>query len=311
MQLSASTRVLVTGASGLIGSHVAAQLGGQADVVCVSRAERSSEGVSWIAADLSHHGTASRIVGEVEPAAVIHLAGAVRGDRTVDAVLPTLYGNLVATVELLEAVTRAGVQRIVVSGSFLEEPAEPAATKAPSPYGASRWSSSLYARTFHALFGTPVTVLRPSYTYGPGQDDEKLIPHVISSVLRGESPALASGERYMDFVYAEDMARAFIHAVTAPAVDGLTIDVGSGQLTQVREVVESVLDLLGPDVPRPEYDAIAVRPFEQELTVDTEPARRLLGWSATTPLREGLRKTVEWYTGRERAPSEPRRSLPA
>lgn len=302
MHLTKRSRVLVTGASGLIGRHVAAQLRERVEVVCVSRTAQAFDGVSWIAADLAQAGTSQRIVAEVKPSAVIHLAGEVRGDRTIDAVLPTLYTNLVATVELLEAATRADVERIVVSGSFLEEPlAGQAEVKAPSPYGASRWGSSTYARTFHALFGTPVTVLRPSYAYGPGQDTGKLIPHVISRVLDGESPALASGERYIDFVYADDVAAAFIAAATASDVEGQTFDIGFGDLTQVREVVETILDIVGPDVPRPDYNAIAVRPFEQELEVDTEPARRILGWSASTPLREGLRRTVEWYARREDA----------
>jgi nucleoside-diphosphate-sugar epimerase len=292
--------VLVTGASGLIGRHVTAQLSGRTEVVCVSRAAHDRQAAHWIDADLAQRGEAKRVIAEVEPSVLIHLAGAVRGDRTLDAVLPTLYANLVGTVELLEAATAAGVQRIVISGSAIEEPlARGADVRAPSPYGASRWGSSMYARTFHALFDTPVTVLRPSYTYGPGQDSEKLlIPYVLSKALRGESPELSTGARLMDFVYAGDVAAAFISAVAAPDVEGQTLDVGSGELIQVRQVVDMVLNMLGPDAPRATYGVVAVRPFEQEVAVDPEPARRMLGWAATTPLQEGLARTVDWYVRR-------------
>jgi nucleoside-diphosphate-sugar epimerase len=298
-ELSADSRVLVTGASGLIGRCVAALLRGRVELFCVSRVERRPNGeCTWLAADLAEPGTARRLVEHVEPSIVIHLAGAVRGDRSLDAVLPTLGANLLSTVELLEAATRAGVARIVASGSLLEEPStgDPSATP-PSPYGASRWASSMYARLFHTLFETPVTILRPSYAYGPGQETTKLLPHVISTALRGDRPQLASGERLVDFVYAEDVGRAYVTAATAPDVEGVTIDIGCGEATPVRDVVDALVDLMGPETPRPVYGALHDRPFEQEIRVATERAARLLGWTATTALDEGLRRTLAWYVG--------------
>jgi UDP-glucose 4-epimerase len=295
VELSPDSRVLLTGASGLIGRQVAALLHDRVELFCVSRQPQSGNGATWIAADLGTSGTARKLVEQVRPSVIIHLAGAVRGDRTLDAVLPTLRSNLVGTVELLDAAARADIARVVASGSLLEEPAggDPSAIP-PSPYGASRWASSMYARVFHLLFGTPVVVLRPSYAYGPGQTG-KLIPHVISSALRGVSAELASGERRMDFVYAEDVGRAYVAALSAPGVEGEIIDIGCGELTRVRDVVDMVLDLVGPQRPSASYGAIDERPFEQEVQVDVDRARRLLGWIATTPLEEGLRRTVEWY----------------
>jgi UDP-glucose 4-epimerase len=296
--------VLVTGASGLIGRHVVAQLRDRVRLYAVSRTDRAQDPrVTWLTADLAATGVARGLVDEIEPHVIVHLAGAVRGDRSLDAVLPTLGANLVPTVELFEAATRAGVSRIVASGSLLEEPASgDVSAIPPSPYGASRWASSMYARLFHALFETPVTVLRPSYAYGPGQDATKLLPHVISTALRGQRPELASGERRVDFVYAEDVARAYVAGATAPEVEGVTIDIGCGEATPVRDVVEALVDLMGPGAPRPIYGAISDRPFEQEIVVNTECARRLLAWTATTSLDEGLRRTLAWYAGsKERA----------
>jgi UDP-glucose 4-epimerase len=287
----------VTGASGLIGRQVEGLLRGRVELFCVSRVEQSGdEECTWLTADLAEPGTARRLVEQVEPLVVIHLAGAVRGDRSLDAVLPTLGANLVASVELLEAASRAGVTRVVASGSLLEEPSsgDPSAVP-PSPYGASRWASTMYARLFHTLFGTPVAILRPSYAYGPGQEATKLLPHVISTALRGEQPQLASGERRVDFVYAEDVGRAYVSAATAPGIEGETIDIGCGVLTSVKEVVDAVVDLMGPGAPRPVYGAFGDRPFEQEIRVDTERAARLLGWTATTSLDEGLTRTLAWY----------------
>ena len=73
-----------------------------------------------------------------------------------------------------------------------------------------------------------MVILRPSYVYGPGQEQTKLIPHVITTLLEGGSPSSARGERLLDWVYAEDVAGAYIEAAFAPRVDGRTIDLGRG-----------------------------------------------------------------------------------
>lgn len=181
-------RVLVAGTTGMIGTHVLRVLPREAEVVAVSRAPREGGGgrARWRICDLTQPGAATDLV--------IHLAGAVRGDRSLEAVGPTLHANLVATVELLEAATRASCHRIVLSGSQLEEPAVAGHHAVPpSPYGASRWPSSAYGRMFHAVFGTPVVVLRPQYVYGPGQRTTFLIPHVITALLDARSPQLKHG----------------------------------------------------------------------------------------------------------------------
>jgi nucleoside-diphosphate-sugar epimerase len=290
-------RVLVTGASGLIGRHVLPLLPADADVYALSRVERPSDGrVTWLVGDLGEGGTAHEVVTTVSPSVVIHLAGAVRGDRALEAVQPTLAANLVGTVGLLEAAVRAGVRRVVVSGSLLEEPAsgDPSAVP-PSPYGASRWAASAYTRMFHALFGLPVVILRPSYAYGPGQESSKLVPHVITSLHRGDAPGLASGDRRIDFVFAADVAEAYVAATNADAAVGNTIDLGSGALTPVRDVVEKIRALVGPDAPVASYGSVSDRPLEQEVAVDVERAKRLLGWKATTSLDDGLRRTIAYY----------------
>ncbi|MGZ5314799.1 MAG: NAD-dependent epimerase/dehydratase family protein [Solirubrobacterales bacterium] len=289
-------RVLVTGASGLIGSHVLPLLR-DADLVALSRSPRPDEdGLRWLACDLAEPGSAFEIVTSVQPDVVIHLAGAVRGDRSLEAVAPTLGANLVASVELLEAATKVGCRRIVISGSLLEEPAAGGPMAVPtSPYGASRWAASAYGRMFHALFDSPVVILRPSFAYGPGQESTKLIPYAITTLLEGGSPQLSSGERRLDCVYAEDVAQAYVDAASVPGVEGRTIDIGNGTLSSVRMIVQLIVDLLGSTPGHPVFGALPVRPFEQEVEVDVEEAARALGWRATTGLEDGLRATVAWF----------------
>jgi UDP-glucose 4-epimerase len=301
-------RVLVTGTTGMIGTHVLRVLPKEAEVVAVSRAPREGGGgrARWRICDLTQPGAATDLVASVRPDIVIHLAGAVRGDRSLEAVGPTLQANLVATVELLEAATRASCHRIVLSGSQLEEPAVAGHHAVPpSPYGASRWASSAYGRMFHAVFGTPVVVLRPQYVYGPGQRTTFLIPHVITALLDGRSPQLSTGERLLDCVYAEDVARAYVAAAEAPGLEGSTIDIGSGALTSVRRIVELIIEYVGPSTGRPVFGALPQRPQEQLVETDVDETARVLGWRATTGLEEGLRRTVEWYRTRLAPKAEP------
>jgi nucleoside-diphosphate-sugar epimerase len=293
----AGARVLVTGASGLIGSHLLRVLDSTVEVVGVSRAARpDGDGVRWLTCDLAQPGAVEYAVDAARPDVIVHLAGAVRGDRTLDAVVPTLRANLLATVELLDVATRAGCRRIVMSGSLMEEPVSGAPDGVPpSPYGASRWAASSYGRMFHALFDAPVVILRPSYAYGPGQEDSKLIPYVTKALLEGESPELSSGERLIDWVYAEDVARAYLAAASAAGVEGRTLDVGSGIVASVNEVVLAIADAVGPTGGTPRFGAVAARPLEQDVVPDIEATAAMLGWRATTGLEEGLRRTVEWY----------------
>ena len=303
MTTLSGARVLVTGGSGLIGRNVVDLIDREADVHAVSRSPRAGRpGLQWWMRDLAEPGATQQLVASVRPDVVIHLAGAVRGDRSLDAIEPTLRANLMSTVELLEACTRTGCRRIVVSGSLLEEPASAAVQPIPpSPYGASRWAATAYARMFHALFDARVAILRPSFAYGPGQEATKLVPYVITTLLAGQSPTLSSGERLLDLVYAADVAGAYLAAATAPGIDGHTIDIGCGRLASVHDVVQELVRIVGRTEGQPVFGALPIRPLEQEVEVDVNEAARLLDWRATTSLADGLRQTVEWFRAHDAA----------
>ena len=92
----------------------------------------------------------------------------------------------------------------------------------------AKWGQLAYARYFSALHELPMVHLRVSMVYGPGQLDlRKLVPYVTVSLLRGETPQLASGMREVDWVYVEDVVEAFLRAAVAPGADGQSLDIGS------------------------------------------------------------------------------------
>ena len=290
-------RVLVTGASGFIGSHLCArlvELG--ADVHGVSRAPRNDSSVSqWWQVTLDNEIATRSLVETVEPAIIFHLASFVSGSRAIEHVMPALRSNLLSTVNLLGSVTETGCPRIVLTGS-LEETEGDSTTAVPvSPYAAAKSAASTYAGMFHALYNTPVVTARLFMVYGPDQKDhKKLVPYVTLSLLRGEMPRLMSGMREVDWIYVDDVVDAYLALAVKPGIEGNTIDVGSGELTSVRDVVMALVDILGQDV-KPAFGSVNDRSMERVRVADIEHAYEIAGWRPSTNLSEGLAKTVDWY----------------
>jgi nucleoside-diphosphate-sugar epimerase len=294
----AGVSVLVTGASGFIGSHLCLQLLREgAWVHAVSRGRHGSnhERLRWWQADLGQAGAVRQLWQAVRPEIVFHLASHVAGARELGKVLPTFYDNLASTVHLLTVATETGCRRIVISSSS-EEPQQFDGASIPcSPYAAAKWSGSAYGRMFHALFHTPVVMPRVFMTYGPDQKDtQKLVPYVVRSLLQNEAPKIGNGTRLVDWIFVDDVVEGLLRAATVEGIEGASFDMGSGTLISIRHVVEQIVGVMESEV-RPQFGAVPDRPLEQERAADTAFLNDRLGWTPQTPLRRGLEATVAWY----------------
>ncbi|WP_181183490.1 MULTISPECIES: NAD(P)-dependent oxidoreductase [unclassified Mesorhizobium] len=293
----ADLKVLITGGSGFLGSHLCQRLLGLGcEVHATSRfkRERDDNGPIWWEADMADLSTVRRVVAAVKPDILYHLAGSVGASPDLELVVPTYQSLLTSTLNVLVAGTEAGSGRIILSGSFTEPQPGLEHPTPYSPYAAAKWAASGYGRMFHALFQAPVVILQPFMVYGPRQAPAKLIPSVIKSLLCEAEPKVTSGKRKADWIYVNDVIDGFILAATTKGIEGNTIDLGSGRLVSVREIVEKVVAIVG-SAPSPVFGAVPDRPSENEVMADTECALARLGWAAKTSLDEGLRRTVQWY----------------
>jgi UDP-glucose 4-epimerase len=297
----AGSSVLVTGASGFIGTHICRQLlACRARVHAVSREPRRSQvsDLQWWRADLADISAVRKVFKTVKPEIVFHLASYVVGARGLEAVMPTFQGNLASTVNLLTAATEEGCRRIVLASSS-EEPRTLSDTTFPcSPYAAAKLASSIYGRMFYQLYQTPVVIPRIFMTYGPNQKDlQKLVPFVICRLLRGEAPKLSSGRRLADWIYIDDVVEGLLRASVITGIEGCMFDLGSGSLVSVRGIVEQIVEIVGGKV-EPEFNALSDRPFEQERAAETSFLSDKLGYNPKTAMSEGLAATVAWYRQR-------------
>lgn len=313
----AGRSVLVTGAGGFIGSHLAERLAraGASVRAFVRYTSRGDHG--WLeAADPD-------VVRELEvfrgdlanPEAV---SGAVAGREVVfhlGALIPIPYSyrhprefvtaNVSGTLNVLEAARRAEVQRIVhtstseVYGTAQHIPiTEEHPLHPQSPYAATKVAADQLALSYQRSFETPVVVVRPFNTYGPRQSARAVIPTIITQALSREEIELGATDTTRDFLYVGDTVAGMMRGGSTSGVEGEVINLGTGVEVSIAEVVERVLKLLGQDLPV-SLDDDRLRPADSEverLVAGTAKAEALLGWTPETDLDEGLQLTIDWLT---------------
>ncbi len=295
----------MTGASGFIGVHLCRRLLDEgAEVHAVYRTQRpiDLEGQRLWQADLAILDSVKQLLRRVQPEIVFHLASYVKGAPGIEHVLPTFQSNLQSTVNLLTVSAETTRPRIVLTGSLAEPEAKNGEEFPSAPYAAAKWACTGYARMFHALYKLPTVIARVFMVYGPAQLDlTKLVPYVILSCLQGRQPKITTGDRLVDWIYVSDVVNGFVAIAQSSNLDGATVDLGSGSLVSIREIVQQLVREIGTGV-LPEFGALPDRPMEPTRTARTADTLALIGWKPEVTLQEGLQRTVDWYRSQHQSP---------
>jgi UDP-glucose 4-epimerase len=178
------------------------------------------------------------LVIRIKPNVIYQLASSNPGLQNSECLLATFETDLRSTVNVLLATKASSCKLLVIPASLDELIYDGRLLTSSSQYAAGRAAATYCGLTFQQLYGVPVAVLWPFMTYGPGQNVHKLIPHTIVSLLQNQASKVSSGVRRVDSVYVEDVIWALITVALRPEAVGVVIDVGSGHLVSVREVVE-------------------------------------------------------------------------
>ena len=291
-------RVLITGASGFVGLHLCeALLELGAEIHALSRnagLQSLPDGITLHTVDLRNLDSVKHCLENAKPDVVYHLASLVNTRQNLNLVLPTLNNNLVGSVNLFLALAERSFERLVVVGSSEEPAAGRLGAIANSPYAAAKEAETAYARMFHNIFSLPMVLVRPFLSYGPRQPKEKIIPYVITSLLKGVTPEVSSGRRVCDLIFMQDLVMELILSGFKPGLVGKAIDLGIGVGITLRDVINLISQQIEASV-KPKFGAIPDRLFEVPQIANAEETYRLIGYRPLWTLNEGIKLTIDWY----------------
>ena len=318
----ADATVLVTGASGFIGSHLTRRLVARgADVhgltstvssIYPDRLRDVRGDITLHEANLMDRTAVEKLVRQVRPQVVLHLGAYTHVGKSWNRIDECVQANVQGTVNLLEALADTGYERFVNTGTSeiygaIDVPFHEDDCPHPvSPYAVSKYSAEMFCRLGVESHGWPIVMVRPFNAYGPAQSPDRIVPEVILRGLRGDPLPMTAGTQTREFNYVEDIADGFVAAATADGVEGALVNLGCGEEVAIRDLAARILEVMGSDV-RPEFGALPDRPIEiWRMCCDATRARELLGWQPTHSLEDGLARTIDWYREElERRPDSP------
>ena len=298
---------VVTGGGGFIGSHLVEALlakGRRVRVVDNFSTGRRSivpAGASLLEGDVNEV-AAEAVRGAAE---VYHLAALPSVPRSVQHPLESHRATAQGTLSVLAAAEREGVRRVVVASSssvYGDTPVLPKHEKMPpkplSPYAAAKLAGELYARSWSARTGLETVALRFFNVYGPRQDPQSpyaaVIPIFLRRLREGKAmPVYGDGGQTRDFTFVGDVVNGVILAGTVAGVSGRIYNIAGGHPVSVLSMGKTLAGLVGK---APVFDLLPARPGDiRDSFADAAAARKDLGFTASVPLEEGLRRTVEWF----------------
>jgi NAD dependent epimerase/dehydratase len=313
----AGKKVLVTGADGFIGSHLAEAL---IDIDCSVRAfvfynsfnswgwldtlpSERQERLDVFAGDIRDpHGV---LTAMKDCEVIFHLAALIAIPYSYHSPDSYVDTNIKGTLNVLQAARQLGTERVLITSTsevYGTAQYSPIDEKHPfqgqSPYSATKIGADRLAESFHRSFGSPVVIVRPFNTYGPRQSARAIIPTVITQLLSGQTEIrLGSVTPTRDFNYVKDTVQAFIALARIDDAVGKEINIASGKEYSIGTVAEMLISELNPEA-RIVTDEQRLRPDSSEvlrLLGDNTQITQMTNWRPRYALQEGLLETVTWF----------------
>jgi len=306
-QVDDSMKIVVTGGAGFIGSHVVEQLVKNNHQVAIID-DLSTGKEEYISAEAAFYKMSilepglDAVFRLERPEVVIHQAAQISVQQSLQDPVHDLRVNVEGTLRLLELSLRFGVRKFIFASTAAVygnpqylgiDEAHP--TRPLSFYGLSKYASERYVRLYAELHQLRYTILRYANVYGIRQDPKGeggVVSVFVDKLRKGKMPVIyGDGEQTRDFVYVEDVAKANLTALTCG--DGEVINIGTGRPTSVNELLRLMNELNDTDIV-PDYRP--ERPGDiRHSYLRNDKARSILGWEPEVTLREGLKRTLDYY----------------
>ena len=305
-------KVLVTGGAGFIGSHLVDRLIQEGHEVVVvdnlltGKRRNLNKEARFYKQDIQSS-RLERVFSRERPLLVMHLAAQVDLRRSVEDPIFDAQVNILGTLNLLEQAVKYGTRKVIFASSggaiYGEQDVFPAPESHPirplSPYGISKLNGEQYLAYYQRVSGIQYVILRYSNVYGPRQDPEGeagVVAIFTGKLLAGEQPIInGNGRQTRDFVFVDDVVEANL-AVIGKEVQGI-YNVGTAEETSINDLFRLLVELTNAGCK--ELHGPAKKGEQARSVVDISRLRQELGWEPKVPLREGLKRTVEFF--RERA----------
>ncbi|MFL5814862.1 MAG: NAD-dependent epimerase/dehydratase family protein [Bdellovibrionia bacterium] len=307
--------LLITGASGFVGAHLCQHFLGKTEVVGVEGSNRGSWRLEYIRSipqaknsfrsikvDLTSMQEVKKAVEDIRPTAILNCAayGAYSSQTNADRIYQV---NLDAARNLIEAAREtSGFEAFIQAGSSSEyglnctAPSEESPTYPDSHYAVSKVAATQLVRFYGIKHGIPAWTFRLYSVYGPLEDASRLISKALLQSLHGKLPPLVNPKTSRDFIYVEDVSRAFEKALEhrGQLKKGEIFNIGTGVRTRLEDLVQTFIHDFGVQE-SPNWGTMENRPWDHaDWYSNPSKAARELGWKAETSLSDGLRQTFEW-----------------
>ena len=309
-------KVLVTGADGFIGSHLTEALLKEGYQVRALAQYNSFNYWGWLE-DIKPSSNLEIVCGDVRDPnfcreiskgidVIFHLAALIAIPYSYIAPESFIETNVKGTLNICQAAKDNGVKRILVTstsevyGTAKYVPIDEKHPLQPqSPYSASKIGADAIAMSFYNAFKLPLTIVRPFNTYGPRQSARAVIPTIITQISSGmKEIKLGDTSPTRDFNYVKDICNGFILLSQCDKAIGETVNIGSNYEISIKELFALIKDIMHSDA-KLVTDEQRLRPENSEvfrLRCDNTKIKELTGYKPQSPLREGLEKTVEWFS---------------
>lgn len=305
-------KYLVTGGAGFIGSHIAERLVSQGETVRVldnlstgslDNLAHLGNKVEFVQGDLQNREVVNRAVQGIE--VVFHQGALASVPRSIAHPLDTHEACVTGTVTLLDACRLSGVRRVVYAGSssaYGNSPIMPKTeTQLPaplSPYAAAKLAGELYLEAFASSYQLETVRIRYFNVFGPRQDPNSpysaVIPLFVAALLSDKQPTIyGDGLQSRDFTYVANVVSANLLAANAPGVSGKVYNVACGGSINLLDLLKLICEFLNKPF-APQFGPERVGDVKHSWA-DIHRAQEDLGYKVEVDLREGLRRTVEFY----------------